>query len=126
MCFLVMKKKYLDYNDITLLYQAFLQGVYGRKYVWVLPGWYSDKWWENSEDTSCTKHDIKLAAGNYLATRPIPLGHSTTPTIAGKVSNGVLPLEVQRDGLGFRVRVNKGLELSYVIPFFFAKNSLYK
>lgn len=87
------KKQTWDYN-ITLSCQAFLQGIYGKKYVWVLPGWYSDKWWEYSEDTSCTKHDIKLAAGNYLATRPIPVGDSTTPTIAGKVSNDVLPLEL--------------------------------
>lgn len=66
--------------------EAFLQGIYGRKYVWMLPGWYSDRWWENSADTSCSKHDIKLAAGNYLATRPIPIGDSTTPTIAGKTA----------------------------------------
>lgn len=72
----------------------------------MLPGWYSDRWWENSADTSCSKHDIKLAAGNYLATRPIPIGDSTTPTIAGKVSNSFPPLEVKRNGLRFRVGLN--------------------
>ncbi|XP_078371637.1 gamma-aminobutyric acid type B receptor subunit 2-like [Oculina patagonica] len=79
--------------------QAFIQGIYGRKYVWVLPGWYSEKWWEKGGDTSCTKHDIKLAAGNYLATRPIPLGDSRTPTIAGKTAvelNNELMMESKR------------------------------
>ncbi|KAJ7352860.1 hypothetical protein OS493_033402 [Desmophyllum pertusum] len=66
--------------------EAFNQGIKGRKYVWILPGWYSDRWWENSGDTSCTKHEIILAAGNYLATRPIPLGGSKIPTIAGKTA----------------------------------------
>lgn len=108
-------KKPWDHNDINLTCQAFLQGIYGRKYVWLLPGWYSDRWWENSADTSCTKHDIKLAAGNYLATRPLPVGDSTTPTIAGKVSDGFPPLEVKRNGLGFRIGVNLGLELGYEI-----------
>lgn len=100
------KKHCWDYNDVSLSCQAFLQGIYGRKYVWMLPGWYSDRWWENSADTSCSKHDIKLAAGNYLATRPIPIGDSTTPTIAGKVSNSFPPLEVKRNGLRFRVGLN--------------------
>ena len=95
-----------DYNDATLSCQAFLQGIYGRKYVWILPGWYSDRWWENRADTSCSKHDIKLAAGNYLATRPIPVGDATTPTIAGKVSNSFPPLEVECNGLRYRVRLN--------------------
>ena len=74
--------------------------------MWMLPGWYSDRWWENSVDTSCSTHDIKLAAGNYLATRPIPVGDATTPTIAGKVSNSFPPLEVERTGLRFRVGLN--------------------
>jgi len=87
-----------------------LQGIYGRKYVWLLPGWYSDRWWENSVDTLCTKHDIKLAAGNYLATRPMPLGDSTTPTIAGKVGDGSPSLERKRNALGFRVGINLDLE----------------
>ena len=69
------------------LFQAFKQHIYGRKYVWVLPGWYSEKWWENTGDTSCTKHEVKKAAGNYLATRPLPLGGSSISTIAGKVGN---------------------------------------
>lgn len=88
---------------ITLSYQAFLQGIYGRKYVWLLPGWYSDRWWEKGADTSCTKHDIKLAAGNYLATRPMPLGDSTTLTIAGKVSDGSRLLLWKENIMGYRL-----------------------
>ena len=55
--------------------------------MWILPGWYSENWWENSGDSPCTVHQIMEAAGNYLATRPLQLGTSTTPTIAGKVSD---------------------------------------
>ncbi|RMX37700.1 hypothetical protein pdam_00004335 [Pocillopora damicornis] len=63
------------------------EGVTGRKYVWILPGWYSEKWWESKiGDTSCSGDDILLAAGNYLATRPLPLGDSKTPTISGKTA----------------------------------------
>ncbi|XP_022781204.1 gamma-aminobutyric acid type B receptor subunit 2-like isoform X3 [Stylophora pistillata] len=65
--------------------QACHQGVTGRKYAWILPGWYSAKWWESETgDTSCSGDDILRAIGNYLATRPLPLGDSRTPTIAGK------------------------------------------
>ncbi|XP_066017457.1 gamma-aminobutyric acid type B receptor subunit 2 [Pocillopora verrucosa] len=67
--------------------QACHEGVTGRKYVWILPGWYSEKWWESKiGDTSCSGDDILLAAGNYLATRPLPLGDSKTPTISGKTA----------------------------------------
>ena len=75
---------------LPCIFQAFKQGIYGRKYVWILPGWYSDKWWENAGETSCTKHEVKEAAGNYLATRPLPLGRAKTPTISGKVSSSAL------------------------------------
>ena len=73
---------------MTVLFQACHEGVTGSKYVWILPGWYSEKWWESKiGDTSCSGDDILLAAGNYLATRPLPLGDSKTPTISGKVSH---------------------------------------
>ncbi|XP_067042004.1 gamma-aminobutyric acid type B receptor subunit 2-like isoform X2 [Acropora muricata] len=76
----------LMYEDkfVKVACEAYRQSIYGRKYVWILPGWYSENWWENSGDSPCTVHQIMEAAGNYLATRPLQLGTSTTPTIAGK------------------------------------------
>ena len=57
--------------------------------MWIVPGWYSERWWESIGDTSCTKDQVKKAAGNYLATRPLPLGGSRTFTVAGKVTNSI-------------------------------------
>ena len=57
--------------------------------MWIVPGWYSEKWWENAGDISCTKDQVKKAAGNYLATRPLPLDGSSVLTIAGKVTKRI-------------------------------------
>lgn len=58
----------MNTTDLTI-YQAYLQGLYGPKYVWFLPGWYHDNWWDNVDNkTKCTPQQIKMAAGNYFGT----------------------------------------------------------
>ncbi|XP_068719993.1 gamma-aminobutyric acid type B receptor subunit 2-like [Montipora capricornis] len=93
----------LMYEDkfIKVACEAYKQKIYGRKYVWILPGWYSENWWENSRDNFCLKPQVKEATGNYLATRPLQLGASTTPTIAGKTATELdkeLKKLIQRHG----------------------------
>ncbi|XP_032222381.2 gamma-aminobutyric acid type B receptor subunit 2 isoform X2 [Nematostella vectensis] len=46
--------------------RAYKEGMYGARYLWLIPGWFSDQWW-NITDTDCTPAQIKLAAGNYIA-----------------------------------------------------------
>ena len=68
--------------------QAYKEGLYGEKYVWLLPGWYSANWWEKStKPLDCTPAQIKQTAGNYIAARAQPLDTVSRATIMGKVSS---------------------------------------
>ena len=45
--------------------------MYGKRYVWIIIGWYEDKWWEtklNENHITCTTHEMGEAVEGYLAT----------------------------------------------------------
>lgn len=72
---------------ILLTHQAYLQGLYGSKYVWFLPTWYQKNWWNYVTNTSrCKPQQIKTAAGNYFGTQEGFLAKDTSQIMAnGKV-----------------------------------------
>ncbi|KAK2163462.1 hypothetical protein LSH36_79g07008 [Paralvinella palmiformis] len=41
--------------------QVYLQGAYGARYQWIIPGWYNNNWMDVN-DTICTNYQIKEAA----------------------------------------------------------------
>ncbi len=41
-------------------------GMYGPRYVWMLVGWYKERWWE-VEDTRCTVDQLTQATEGYFA-----------------------------------------------------------
>lgn len=51
--------------------EAFKQGMYGKRYVWIIIGWYDDSWWERdleTEGVSCDVREMRMAVDGYLAT----------------------------------------------------------
>ena len=61
-------KRYLEF-------QAYKQGMYGPKYVWVFPGWYDDKWWRTmpEERGDCTDEQMDAVAEGYFAAGDVTL-----------------------------------------------------
>ena len=70
-------------------FQAYKQGFYGKKYVWLLIDWYQPRWWDkhtaHASKLSCkTKHVIE-AFGNYISTEFLKVGTSSLDIIGGEV-----------------------------------------
>ncbi|EDV25867.1 uncharacterized protein TRIADDRAFT_55385 [Trichoplax adhaerens] len=65
---------------------AYKAGLYGNKYLWVLPGWYYNAWYEISDPKiGCTTDQIYEVINHYLATyRSFNRYDNKTETISGK------------------------------------------
>ncbi|KAL4230676.1 hypothetical protein ACF0H5_011052 [Mactra antiquata] len=50
----------------NVLCQAYNQGMYGPRYVWILIGDYVERWWEVTNDTTCSNLQLRLAAEGYF------------------------------------------------------------
>lgn len=68
--------------------------MYGKRYVWIIIGWYEDKWWERSldqDDISCSTDEMTKAVEGYLATDHLNLNEdeitSNKRTVSGWVGN---------------------------------------
>ena len=68
--------------------------MYGKRYAWIIIGWYEDKWWEKSldqDDISCSPDEMTEAVEGYLATDHLNLNEdeitSKERTVSGWVSN---------------------------------------
>ncbi|XP_072039595.1 gamma-aminobutyric acid type B receptor subunit 1-like [Amphiura filiformis] len=63
-----------------VLCAAFHEGLYGRKYVWILPGWFDDNWWRVDNDLiPCTPEEMDTVANGYLSSEVQALadGHAS-------------------------------------------------
>lgn len=64
--------------------QAYKDGLYGRRYQWIISGLYEQKWWELSEPSSdCNKEELLAALDGYIATDVLPLSSAQTITVSG-------------------------------------------
>ncbi|XP_070566216.1 gamma-aminobutyric acid type B receptor subunit 2-like [Ptychodera flava] len=64
--------------------QIYRQRLFGDKYVWILPGWSEDNWWNSSRPaTECSVDEIVEAANGFLATDLLHLSASPEHTISG-------------------------------------------
>ena len=62
--------------------------MYGPEYVWILPGWFEEKWWEIPDDNiNCSPDQITKAAGNYIAAMESTWSDDPRETISGQVKN---------------------------------------
>ena len=41
--------------------------MYGSKYAWLFPGWYSLQWWKKYPDVGCTSEELATAIDGYIA-----------------------------------------------------------
>ena len=48
--------------------QAYHQGLYGPRYVWLLMGGFKlESWWQDARDTNCTAHQLATALNGCFA-----------------------------------------------------------
>ncbi|CAG2111205.1 unnamed protein product, partial [Medioppia subpectinata] len=57
---------------------AYKEGLYGRRYQWIVSGLYEDKWWQNVHNLDCSKEELMAALDGYIATDVLPLTSSQT------------------------------------------------
>ncbi|XP_070566244.1 gamma-aminobutyric acid type B receptor subunit 2-like [Ptychodera flava] len=64
--------------------QAFKNRVFGSRYVWIIPGWYSENWWDDIDlQSECTLQQVTEAIRGYLATDMLSLAKTEEPTVSG-------------------------------------------
>nr|XP_006824736.1 PREDICTED: gamma-aminobutyric acid type B receptor subunit 2-like [Saccoglossus kowalevskii] len=78
----------LGYFDEVMAKQVFCSArknqLVGNKYVWILPGWFTDNWWNStSEFAGCKDDELYDAIQGYIATDVLPLATTGAEMIAG-------------------------------------------
>ncbi|ESO83683.1 hypothetical protein LOTGIDRAFT_133032 [Lottia gigantea] len=64
--------------------EAYKEGLYGSKVVWILVGWYDDDWWKTPDpNVDCTVEELSAAVEGYIAIDHIYLNPKNTPSISG-------------------------------------------
>ena len=73
---------------VFVLAQAFNEGMYGQRHVWLLPGSSQPDWWRSGDPNldGCSESDLREALQGYISTDILPLSGSDEPTISGYVS----------------------------------------
>lgn len=68
-------------------FQAFKQGMYGPKYVWILfSGRNQDNWWKvQSPLVDCTPEQVRKGLSNNIGTGELKISPTSGPTKFGKV-----------------------------------------
>ncbi|KAI3412086.1 hypothetical protein GPALN_002129 [Globodera pallida] len=68
-----------------VLCQAYLHGLYGRRFVWFMIGWYSDGWFIPPEDEAlnCSRVQMERAAQFHFTTESVMLSRDLQPAISG-------------------------------------------
>ena len=75
---------------LIIFIKALARGMVYPEYVWMSYGWYTQNWWLDVEDTSCTADEMKRAIRRSLAIHHFPIPTSEeedAPTDVGYVSN---------------------------------------
>ena len=79
-------------------FQAYQQGITGKGYVWLLIGWYNDKWWAKDDPkVKCNRTEMREAVRGYISMESLQLGDPSVVTVANIVSTLVITsqLEIQ-------------------------------
>ncbi|KAL5006196.1 hypothetical protein ScPMuIL_015002 [Solemya velum] len=86
--------------------EAYKQGLYGKKYLWILSGSQMyDNWIASSPDNlPCTKEELYTATKGYLTLEHTILSRSDKPTISGRTPKEFVDLTNRLvQGTGFQV-----------------------
>ena len=49
-----------------VLFEIYKAKLFGAKYVWILPGWYPDGWWQDVYGVSCSNDEMVSVLDLYL------------------------------------------------------------
>ena len=73
-----------------MLLQAYHRNMYAPTYVWMLPMWFNDGWWNNTAYSSCTTENMMTVVNGTLGTVPhgfFLMDNKTRKAISGLVRN---------------------------------------
>ena len=62
--------------------------MYGARYVWLIPGWFSKNWWTiqlENESVACTEDEMKRAVTGYIACDNLKISPENTVSVSGQV-----------------------------------------
>ncbi|XP_031551281.1 gamma-aminobutyric acid type B receptor subunit 2-like [Actinia tenebrosa] len=94
--------------------EAYKQGLYGERYVWIIIGWYPEQWWQRrlkEEGIACIVDEMKQAVNGYLSTDYVKLNEDDTT--AGKATvSGWLVADYSKE-FTKRTRMDARLESSF-------------
>lgn len=88
---MILKEKLADGHYVNSC-QAYKQGLYGKRYVWIIIGWYEDNWWEmklDEEHITCSAREMGEAVKGYLATDHMNLNEDDVTSKKKTVSGWV-------------------------------------
>ena len=71
--------------NTVLLFQAYKLGLYGHRFVWMLLGWYPEKWWTLGNNTNCTHQQLAEAVEGSFAVDSLNFIIGNRQSIAGLV-----------------------------------------
>ncbi|KAK7094949.1 hypothetical protein V1264_006423 [Littorina saxatilis] len=77
------------YEDMArrVFCQAYKEKLYGKKYVWLIIGWYPDNWYKVHDDRhNCTAEQLEEALEGHLTTEAVILHQEPTMTDVGMTS----------------------------------------
>ncbi|KAL9965837.1 hypothetical protein ACROYT_G029691 [Oculina patagonica] len=67
--------------------QAYHTDMYGARYAWLIPGWFSRNWWKiklENESVACTEDEMNKAVKGYIACDNLKISPDNTVTVSGQ------------------------------------------
>ncbi|CAK9298893.1 unnamed protein product [Gordionus sp. m RMFG-2023] len=93
----------------NIMCQVYRMKMYGPRYVWIFPGFYSQKWWltepssnnfsSKSKNGSCTAYEMSSVLKNYIGINGSPLSTSENLTIGGITPSTFVKLYQSRNNI---------------------------
>lgn len=63
--------------------------MYGARYAWLIPGWFSENWWKkhlDEESIGCTVEQMNKAVNGYISCDNLKINPGNTTSVSGQVS----------------------------------------
>ncbi|XP_072029936.1 gamma-aminobutyric acid type B receptor subunit 2-like [Amphiura filiformis] len=71
--------------------QAYKEGMYGAKYVWIVNGWYSYEWWrKDDKNHDCSQAQMDEAVSGSFSMDALPMSLSEHPGVSGRTTEQFL------------------------------------